>query len=78
MLFAAVALFRWSLAGARRCRQQLLKTSPIFSQLHRTGIHPLLDKLRREVPEGVPEMLSVRGLKPEKINAALGIPILSG
>jgi DNA polymerase (family 10) len=36
--------------------------------LHNTGTHPLLEKLRREVPEGVLGMLSIPGLKPEKVN----------
>lgn len=39
----------------------------IVTKLHWTGTHPLLDKLRREVPEGVLDMLSVPGLKPDKI-----------
>src|SRR3954466_13576898 len=38
------------------------------TKLHNIGTHPLLEKLRRDVPEGVLEMLSVPGLKPEKIN----------
>jgi DNA polymerase (family 10) len=40
----------------------------IVTKLHNTGTHPLLQKLRRDVPEGVLDMLSVPGLKPEKIN----------
>jgi DNA polymerase (family 10) len=40
----------------------------IVTKLHRTGTHPLLDKLRRDVPQGVLDMLSVPGLKPDKIN----------
>src|SRR5438874_7330325 len=40
----------------------------IVTRLHRTGTHPLLEKLRRDVPEGVLDMLSIPGLKPEKIN----------
>ena len=40
----------------------------IVTKLHKTGTHPLLEKLRRDVPEGVLDMLSVPGLKPEKIN----------
>ena len=39
----------------------------IVTKLHRTGTHPLLERLRREVPEGVLEMLSIPGLRPEKI-----------
>jgi DNA polymerase (family 10) len=40
----------------------------IVTKLHNTGTHPLLEKLRREVPEGVLGMLSIPGLKPEKVN----------
>jgi DNA polymerase (family X) len=40
----------------------------IVTKLHNTGTHPLLEKLRREVPEGVLDMLSIPGLKPEKVN----------
>src|SRR5436309_11653007 len=40
----------------------------IITKLHRTGTHPLLERLRRDVPEGVLDMLSIPGLKPEKIN----------
>ena len=35
----------------------------IVTKLHNTGTHPLLEKLRREVPEGVLDMLSIPGLK---------------
>jgi DNA polymerase (family X) len=38
----------------------------IVAKLHRTGTHPSLEKLRKEVPDGVLELLSVPGLKPEK------------
>src|SRR3954469_2586234 len=40
----------------------------IITKLHRTGTHPLLERLRRDPPEGVLDMLSIPGLKPEKIN----------
>src|SRR3954447_309583 len=40
----------------------------IVTKLHRTGTHPLLEKLRKDVREGVLDMLSIPGLKPEKIN----------
>src|SRR3954471_22068381 len=53
----------------------------IVTKLHNTGTHPLLEKLRRDVPEGVLDMLSVPGLKPEKINILhkeLGITDLAG
>ncbi|KYH01771.1 DNA polymerase/3'-5' exonuclease PolX [Bradyrhizobium sp. DOA1] len=39
----------------------------IITKLHKTGTHPSLEKLRKEVPEGVLEMLSVPGLRPEKV-----------
>jgi DNA polymerase (family X) len=39
----------------------------IISKLHRTGTHPSLEKLRQEVPEGVLEMLSIPGLRPDKV-----------
>jgi len=38
----------------------------IISKLHRTGTHPSLEKLRKEIPEGVLETLTVPGLRPEK------------
>src|SRR5947207_4498800 len=53
----------------------------IVTRLHRTGTHPLLEKLRRDVPEGVLDMLSIPGLKPEKVNLIhkeLGIIDLAG
>ena len=40
----------------------------IITKLQRTGTHPLLDKLRKDIPEGVLDMLSIPGLKPDKIN----------
>jgi DNA polymerase (family X) len=39
----------------------------IITQLHRTGTHPSLEKLRKEVPKGVLEMLSIPGLRPDKV-----------
>lgn len=39
----------------------------IIAQVHKTGSHPSLEKLRKEVPEGVLEMLAVPGLRPEKV-----------
>jgi DNA polymerase (family X) len=39
----------------------------IITKLHRTGTHPSLEKLREEIPAGVLEMLSVPGLRPEKV-----------
>src|SRR5213079_170162 len=39
----------------------------IITKLHRTGTHPSLEKLREEVPEGVLELLSIPGLRPDKV-----------
>jgi DNA polymerase (family X) len=39
----------------------------IITKLHRTGSHPSLERMRREIPEGVLEMLSVPGLRPDKV-----------
>jgi DNA polymerase (family 10) len=39
----------------------------IITKLHRTGSHPSLEKLRKEIPASVLEMLTVPGLRPEKI-----------
>jgi DNA polymerase (family 10) len=39
----------------------------IITKLHRSGSHPSLNKLRKEIPAGVLEMFAVPGLSPEKI-----------
>jgi DNA polymerase (family X) len=39
----------------------------IIAKLHRTGTHPSLEKLRKEIPAGVLEMLTVPGLRSEKV-----------
>src|SRR5581483_4866807 len=39
----------------------------IVTQLHETGTHPTLEKLRRDVPASVLEMLTVPGLRPDKV-----------
>jgi DNA polymerase (family 10) len=39
----------------------------IITKLNQTGSHPSLEKLRKEVPEGVLELFSVPGLRPDKI-----------
>jgi len=39
----------------------------IITKLHKTGTHPSLEKLRKEIPAGVIEMLAVLGLRPEKV-----------
>ena len=52
----------------------------IVTKLHRTGTHPLLERMREEVPESVLELLSVPGLRPDKIHTLykeLGINTLS-
>src|SRR4051812_18760698 len=39
----------------------------IVTKLHKTGSDPSLEKLRKEVPEGVLELFAVPGLRPDKI-----------
>jgi DNA polymerase (family 10) len=39
----------------------------IITKLHGTGTHPSLEKLRKELPDGVLEMLTVPGLRPEEV-----------
>ena len=39
----------------------------IIVKLARTGTHPSLEKMRDEIPEGVLDMLSIPGLRPEKV-----------
>jgi len=39
----------------------------IITRLHQTGMHPGLEAMRKEVPAGVLEMLSIPGLRPEKV-----------
>jgi DNA polymerase (family X) len=38
----------------------------LVTRLHQTGTHPSFEKLRKEIPAGVLELLSVPGLRPEK------------
>ncbi|MBB4427844.1 DNA polymerase (family 10) [Bradyrhizobium sp. CIR48] len=38
-----------------------------ITKVHKTGSHPSLEKLRKEIPAGVLEMLAVPGLRPEKV-----------
>ena len=48
----------------------------IVAQLHETGTHPSLEKMRQEVPDGVLEMLGIPGLRPDKalkLHKELGI-----
>ena len=39
----------------------------IITKLHHTGTRPSLEKLRQEIPAGVLEILTVPGLRPEKV-----------
>jgi DNA polymerase (family X) len=39
----------------------------IITKLHKTGSHPGLEKMRKEFPAGVLEMLTVPGLRPDKV-----------
>ena len=38
-----------------------------ITQLYETGSHPSLEKMRAEIPESVLEMLTIPGLRSEKI-----------
>jgi DNA polymerase (family X) len=39
----------------------------IIARLHQSGTHPGLETMRKEIPAGVLEMLSIPGLRPEKV-----------
>lgn len=39
----------------------------IVTKLHQTGTRPSLEKLRKDIPAGVLELLTVPGLRPEKV-----------
>jgi len=39
----------------------------VITNLHKTGEHPSLEKMRAETPEGVLEMLRLPGLRPDRI-----------
>jgi len=39
----------------------------IIKKLHLTGSHPGLEKMRKDIPAGVLEMLKIPGLRPERI-----------
>ena len=39
----------------------------IITKLSKSGTHPSLEKLRKEIPEGVLELLAVPSLRPEKV-----------
>ncbi|MBV9975346.1 MAG: DNA polymerase/3'-5' exonuclease PolX [Hyphomicrobiales bacterium] len=52
----------------------------IITQLHKTGTHPTLEAMREEVPESVLELLSIPGLRPDKVlklHTDLGITSLA-
>ena len=52
----------------------------IIKTLHYTGTHPALEAMRKEVPAGVLDMMSVPGLRPEqvlKLHARLGLSSLA-
>ncbi len=38
----------------------------IITKLHQTGSHPSLQKLRKDVPEGVLELFAIPGIRPEQ------------
>ena len=51
----------------------------VITTLHRQGTHPALEKMRREVPEGVLDLLQVPGLRADKatkLHKDLGIGTL--
>jgi DNA polymerase (family 10) len=39
----------------------------IIKKLHATGTHPTLEKMRKEIPAGVLEMLTIPGLRADKV-----------
>jgi DNA polymerase (family X) len=39
----------------------------IVTKLYQTGTHPSLEKLRKDIPSGVLELLTIPGLRPEKV-----------
>jgi DNA polymerase (family X) len=39
----------------------------IITEMHRTGSHPKLEDMRKDIPAGVLEMLDVPGLRPDKV-----------
>ena len=39
----------------------------IITTMHRTGSHPALEVMRKDIPAGVLEMLDVPGLRPDKV-----------
>jgi DNA polymerase (family 10) len=52
----------------------------VITSLHKTGTHPTLEAMRQELPAGVLELLSIPGLRPEKVlklHKTLGISSLA-
>jgi DNA polymerase (family X) len=39
----------------------------IVTKLHRAGTHPSLERMRKDIPEGVLELLTLPGLRPDKV-----------
>jgi DNA polymerase (family 10) len=39
----------------------------IITKFYESGSHPNLEKMRKEIPEGVPELFAIPGLRPDKI-----------
>lgn len=39
----------------------------IITKIYKTGSHPILEKMRKEIPEGVLELFTIPGLRPDKI-----------
>lgn len=39
----------------------------IIAKLHRTGTHPTLEEMRRDLPAGVLDLLAIPGLRPDKV-----------
>ena len=39
----------------------------IVERLHRTGTHPALESMRKEVPSSLLELLTIQGLRPDKV-----------
>jgi DNA polymerase (family 10) len=39
----------------------------IVTKLHRTGTHSSLERMRKDIPEGVLELLTLPGLRPDKV-----------
>jgi DNA polymerase (family 10) len=51
----------------------------IIKKLFATGTHPALEKMRAEIPAGVLDMLTIPGLRPDKvIKLHLAVPLDCG